>query len=463
MYCFQGLNAALDGDGEIVGNVVVGVNSVHTETTAGERPPEGAGVLAVVVDLIGEDHGVTVVNEGGVAGAELEGVNHKLEDDVVSALAVVPVGVKAKGLGEVQEDVVDHGAPNAALGVNSGVLAAVNVGVGLGVDGHGVGVVIEADATAGGVLAHAEDGVLVVLGPPAEEDGEAVTVALTHAASLAGAHAVGVAGSTGETVANTVGVLVDDNAVVEVAVEHGADLVPEVHPHPGALTVGRGGEVGVVVAGAVLGVGLDGVVAETAVAEVVLLEVAGDLVKTVLVEDVVDDVVPVEEVGGSGINVLAGLLGEVDGEVKVQVEATAGAVVVLPGDAAVEVLLGVDVVAAGVSEGVAVALVVPAELGAGGGEVGVSDNLAVAVEGVVHGEGVDIVVGALEPVDDEGELARVGVDEGVPPVLLATDVDVPGELELTLLGLDVGEADGDLVKRKVTSGEDTLLLLGWKA
>ena len=56
-------------------------------------------------------------------------------------------------------------------------------------------------------------------------------------------------------------------------------------------------EVGVVGVAAVLGFGVDLVVAEPALAVVVDLEVAGRLGEAVVVGDVVDDVVPVEQVG----------------------------------------------------------------------------------------------------------------------------------------------------------------------
>ena len=79
-----------------------------------------------------------------------------------------------------------------------------------------------------------------------------------------------------------------------------------VHLHPRRGAVGRRGEVGVVgaSAGAVLGVGLDGVVAQAAAAVVVGLEVARGRREAVLVMDVVENVVPVEQIGDRGLRVV---------------------------------------------------------------------------------------------------------------------------------------------------------------
>jgi len=37
-----------------------------------------------------------------------------------------------------------------------------------------------------------------------------------------------------------VGVLVDDDTIVKVAIDHGRDPVPQVHAHAGALAIDRG-------------------------------------------------------------------------------------------------------------------------------------------------------------------------------------------------------------------------------
>jgi hypothetical protein len=82
---------------------------------------------------------------------------------------------------------------------------------------------------------------------------------------------------------------------IGTSILHGHGPVPEVHPHARALPVGRRGKVGVVVSGAILGVGLHSIVALAALAKVVLLEITGRLSEPVLVEDIVDDVVPITQ------------------------------------------------------------------------------------------------------------------------------------------------------------------------
>ena len=86
--------------------------------------------------------------------------------------------------------------------------------------------------------------------------------------------AADVAGPADQAVRDAVAVLVDDDAVVEVAVPSGVGLVPDEHLHARALAVGRGEEVGVVDAAAVLRLGPHVVVAQAAAAVVVDLEVA---------------------------------------------------------------------------------------------------------------------------------------------------------------------------------------------
>ena len=71
--------------------------------------------------------------------------------------------------------------------------------------------------------------------------------------------------------------------------------IPEEHLHPGIIAVGRGGEVGVVGAAAVLRVSVYGVSSDTAVAVVVFLEVTPRLVKGIVVEPVVQPVDAVKQ------------------------------------------------------------------------------------------------------------------------------------------------------------------------
>lgn len=79
--------------------------------------------------------------------------------------------------------------------------------------------------------------------------------------------------------------------------------VPQIHPHRTTLAVGWSVEIGIVGARAILDEDSDAVVADAALAEVVVLEVEGGLGETVLVRDVVDGVDDVERVGTRSVQV----------------------------------------------------------------------------------------------------------------------------------------------------------------
>ncbi len=140
---------------------------------------------------------------------------------------------------------------------------------------------------------------------------------------------------------------------------------PLEHLHARVEAVRRGGEVGVVGARAVLGVGLHRVAADAAVAVVVFLEVAGRLVEAVLVAEVMHDVVPVEQIhdGRFEVGAAVRLVGRIVGVVEGQGTGAGAGRPAAAGVVVVAVVLGEDVVAAGVGEvGRVVAVgVVPAE------------------------------------------------------------------------------------------------------
>ena len=60
------------------------VGSTLTETTAGERPPEGTPVGTTVPVGISLDSGITTSGESGVARLNGEGVNEEVEEDSVT-------------------------------------------------------------------------------------------------------------------------------------------------------------------------------------------------------------------------------------------------------------------------------------------------------------------------------------------------------------------------------------------
>lgn len=70
-------------------------------------------------------------------------------------------------------------------------------------------------------------------------------------------------------------VFVDNDAGLEGAISIRGRLCPNVHPHPSVLSIGRGGEVSIVGAGAVLRVEDDEVVTLATLSVVIGFEVAG--------------------------------------------------------------------------------------------------------------------------------------------------------------------------------------------
>jgi hypothetical protein len=85
------------------------------------------------------------------------------------------------------------------------------------------------------------------------------------------------------------------------------------------LSIRRSGKVGIVITGSILSVGLDSIISNTSISKVIFLEVSRSLIKTVFVKDVVDQVIPEEEVGDGSVNILNGLFIKVNGEIEDEV------------------------------------------------------------------------------------------------------------------------------------------------
>lgn len=97
------------------------------------------------------------------------------------------------------------------------------------------------------------------------------------------------------------GVLVENDAGLKSGVALRGGLGPEVHAHAARFSVGRGGEVGVVGAGAVLGAEDGKVIALAAKTGVIDLEVVGGLSEAKGVQKVVVHVDGVKQLGRGGI------------------------------------------------------------------------------------------------------------------------------------------------------------------
>ena len=316
------------------------------EPAAGEDLPDQALVGAAEVSDVRVQDRVPRVDEAGQAGLQLHPVEHQLQRDVVARGAGVQVGVEAVLADQRVGQVPQHRGPHLPDPVR---------------DGHGLDVVVGVvvDRQVGAVLLGPDPGTVGRLAehvgadaPPAgglhavrhrEHVGQVVAPALT--ALLLVVQARGGGRATGQPVRDAVPVLVHDHAVVEVGVAGGGREGPHEHLHPGSQPVGRGGEVGVVGAAAVLGLGLDRVVAERAVAVVVDLEVARRLVEAVAVEHVVGPVVGVVEVRDRRRPVRRRRLGQVQREVEDQAGASVRRAARVGQVVVVEVGVGADVVA----------------------------------------------------------------------------------------------------------------------
>jgi hypothetical protein len=82
--------------------------------------------------------------------------------------------------------------------------------------------------------------------------------------------------------------------------------------HPGAAAIDTGSHVGVVGAAAVLSFGANVVVAKSATAVVIDLEVTGCFCKAITVGDIVNDVIPVKQVGYGRWTIGSRFLGKIE-------------------------------------------------------------------------------------------------------------------------------------------------------
>jgi hypothetical protein len=90
-------------------------------------------------------------------------------------------------------------------------------------------------------------------------------------------------------------VLVKDDFGIEITVAAGTRAGEEIHLHAARRAIGRGREVGVVEAIAVLSVSLNRIAANSTVAEIIALEIAGSFGEAELVEFVVIPIADIEE------------------------------------------------------------------------------------------------------------------------------------------------------------------------
>lgn len=237
-------------------------------------------------------------------------------------------------------------------------------------------------------------------------------------------------------------VLVEHDAGIEIAVAIRVRAGPDEHLHARPLTVWGRAEVRVVGAGAVLGLGAHGIVADAAAPVVVDLEVAAGFVEAVLVLHVVDEVVQIEEIGHRRRTVGARRLRQVQLKVEGERRAAARTGIGVRGIVGVHVGIGLDVVALGRGElgpGNAIR-VMPTEGRCR--RIGRIHDQDAAVRGrqrarmvrTFRGQPVDAVLVAGDPVEARPHLAAVGIDREVPGMLFVErlNLEIPDQARFAL-------------------------------
>ena len=205
------------------------LHGAEAEAAAGERRPHRAGVLAAE-DLRRGDDRAAGDDETGAAALHLQAVDHVLEGPVVAARVprLVDVRVEPVLVDQVPVEIPEHGCPAVAEAVRQGQRRAVEPAARLEavvrerLDRHVARVWPRTNAGAVAVVleervrAHPARLVRIVQRRIEQErDGEVVAPALARL--LVPAQAVDTR-AAGEPVRDAVGVLVDDDAVLEVAV-----------------------------------------------------------------------------------------------------------------------------------------------------------------------------------------------------------------------------------------------------
>lgn len=112
-------------------------------------------------------------------------------------------------------------------------------------------------------------------------NGAFTSPSLSHSTAFTPSKASRVRRAASQTDAKTVGQLVNDDTGFKIAIAVRVCSAPQVHPAPTVLPVWRGHEIRVVKSRTVLGICDNGVTLRATASKVVLLEVAGDLVKAV--------------------------------------------------------------------------------------------------------------------------------------------------------------------------------------
>ncbi len=225
-------------------------------------------------------------------------------------------------------------------------------------------------------------------------------------------------------------VFVSNYPAVHVTVAIGIGRRPFEHLHPGCRTVCRRTEIRIIDTAAVLGIGLNCIAPKTAEAVIVRLKIACGGRKPILVVNVVEDIVPVKEVGHGRNGILQRRQRRVERSVKVErgsaVRARSGIGYVI----GIAVEMGIDIVTSRIgkfSSGDAVRIVPAKGRSRRIRRIGNRPNKSVIRMLTRHRH--NCIGFAVDPIGPRGKLAGLSVDTHVIPMLAVGSADdqAPGQ------------------------------------
>ena len=119
-----------------------------------------------------------------------------------------------------------------------------------------------------------------------------------------------------QTRAQPMSIFVQHNLCIEITVAVGSRPGKGVHLHAARKAIGRRAEIGIIRATAILSVRLHTIVTHTTTIEIGILEVTGRLREAQVIELVVHEVVPVEELDNGSIPISVRTLSQIEGRIK---------------------------------------------------------------------------------------------------------------------------------------------------
>jgi D-arabinose 1-dehydrogenase-like Zn-dependent alcohol dehydrogenase len=249
------------------------------------------GALAEYV--VAREHGAIVMKPSNMTFEEAAGIP-------IAAITALQ-GLRDQGRIGPGQKVLINGASG---GVGSyAVQIAKSFGAEVGVNAHAGTVGIVADTVAGSrftqsISADAASVCTQVAGFYGHHQTKVIAPPFTHLLGII--QAARVKTTTCQTDGDTMTILVDYDAVVQIAVPVGISQIPQIHLHPGIAAICRCREIGIVGSAAILRFGVHRVAGGATAAVIVFLEVTTGFIEAVMIEHIMNQVVPVEEIGNGG-------------------------------------------------------------------------------------------------------------------------------------------------------------------